>query len=697
MATDPYALCPCGSGKKLKWCCGRFLPQLEKIVAQINNNQAESALHGLDKLAQESDVNHGFLACLRAQALFAFEKAEEAIQTIRKAIADFPDDGLPHEIHGDFRLVSGDIPGALDEFKAALDRYPPEATDQIVRALLRLGTCHNFQGRPLAAWAAWQRALKVKPGFEPAAEAIEQYIKDNHILPNAARHGLWLKSPDELAVFNEDRQSRWEAATARDRELRLEDLVTAFDYLAHDDTYDLAAWYNLALAHAWSGNNVKALEALDQYVKHENDFDAAANAWDLGEVLRLGAGAEAVSDIVTSVAFYAVRKPEEFLERIKRSRRILVMISPDRVHSFHWMSRDLEEPNSAVPLLGGPPRQLAQIHVHANGVDLVATRTEALREARRGFEELMGPTLQFVDEEERPGTLETLDAEPFLIAGSGKISDDERQQQQRAAVQQYFEDEWIHRPLRSLGGLRPINAAQSPEYRKKLEGIIRFRERNFARFDVSYSFDRLRNKLGLEGLAPARLGDDRPADISAYSVAQLAELVPTELIDEDLLTAYRAATALDAPRTAIHFGAEMIQRGSLAEKVDMISVFRRMIADRLETGQRIGVHDLLGMASTYDERYYQNSHRGELDALRARIHLAEGNVEAASEVYRRAFDEQKENLELIAGAVEKLLSAGAYPQAVEFAKLGMDRAQARRQREFQEQFREYLAEAGARA
>ena len=31
MAIDPYALCPCGSGKKLKFCCSDLGSEIEKV------------------------------------------------------------------------------------------------------------------------------------------------------------------------------------------------------------------------------------------------------------------------------------------------------------------------------------------------------------------------------------------------------------------------------------------------------------------------------------------------------------------------------------------------------------------------------------------------------------------------------------------------------------------------------------------
>ena len=40
MALDHYSLCPCGSGKKIKFCCSNdILPELEKVVRAIEGDQ----------------------------------------------------------------------------------------------------------------------------------------------------------------------------------------------------------------------------------------------------------------------------------------------------------------------------------------------------------------------------------------------------------------------------------------------------------------------------------------------------------------------------------------------------------------------------------------------------------------------------------------------------------------------------------
>ncbi|MFZ9825113.1 MAG: SEC-C metal-binding domain-containing protein, partial [Gemmataceae bacterium] len=44
MAVDLYAPCPCGSGKKFKWCCVDIWGQIEKVYETFSNGQAETAL-----------------------------------------------------------------------------------------------------------------------------------------------------------------------------------------------------------------------------------------------------------------------------------------------------------------------------------------------------------------------------------------------------------------------------------------------------------------------------------------------------------------------------------------------------------------------------------------------------------------------------------------------------------------------------
>lgn len=697
MAIDPYMECPCGSGKKLKWCSPKAFTQIEKIASMIENKQELNTFTALDKLASEPDnprCLQMYLQTVRAHALLNFEKGEEAVALLDQTVHEFEEFGYPKEATADFKMMTYDYPEALEVLRDALACYPPEAVDHQARTLFKIGSCENFQGRPLAAWACWKRALKIRSDLHPATEAIERFVTNNHLLPNKARHGLSLRSPDELALFNDERRQKWDRATGKLDSFDLDDLVMVFEQLTSDDQYDVAAWYNLGVAYAWVGRNVEAIEAFDHYVKIETDAEAAADAWDLCEILRLSADAEEFSDNILHIATYEVDDPQAFLERLRPCRQVLVNSTPDDQHSLHWMDRELDLSPGSGLIVGGPPRQLAQIMLTGEGVQLVASSSRNLAETRAKFDLVAGDTLRWQQTAEVPGNIQGIDVEPLMIPSSPGQTAESRAATILDSVQRYFETDWIQRPLRSLSGLTPVDAAQSDKFKTKLEGVIRFRERNFERYGVPYRFDRLRNKLGLETHTPPE--EREASDISAYSAAQLSALTPTELSDEELVAAYRAARALDADTTALGFATEMTGRDSIAGLIDMAAVFRRMINERLEVNDTADLEELIATAESYDQKHYEGKNAADFRALRAKATLARGDSQSALATYRQIIDEQPDRVDLLAGVVEKLLSAGEYQQAQELAQLGIERAQGSKFRDLRDQLQEYLHAAKAR-
>ena len=41
-ALDPYSFCPCGSGKKLKFCCQDMATEMQRIHEMLEGNEPES-------------------------------------------------------------------------------------------------------------------------------------------------------------------------------------------------------------------------------------------------------------------------------------------------------------------------------------------------------------------------------------------------------------------------------------------------------------------------------------------------------------------------------------------------------------------------------------------------------------------------------------------------------------------------------
>ena len=152
--------------------------------------------------------------------------------------------------------------------------------------LVHKGWDHLHSQRPLAAWASWQRALRVDPDSPVATKALATLASAGD-LPAAARMPYRFREAADAA-----RRVIWDQVM---RGSNAEDPAAAaelFGKLALEDPTDSAAWFNRALCLAWCGENRESISCLDKVVALEAGpaFDRAVDAWTLADVLRQGEG-----------------------------------------------------------------------------------------------------------------------------------------------------------------------------------------------------------------------------------------------------------------------------------------------------------------------------------------------------------------------------------------------------------------------
>ncbi len=90
MAYDPYSLCPCGSGKKLKFCCAAIADEMERIQRLIDDNQLRAALKQLETLDKKHPSNE-WITTTRALILLESREAVAARDILRPWVSAHPD------------------------------------------------------------------------------------------------------------------------------------------------------------------------------------------------------------------------------------------------------------------------------------------------------------------------------------------------------------------------------------------------------------------------------------------------------------------------------------------------------------------------------------------------------------------------------------------------------------------------------
>src|SRR5262245_43525901 len=174
------------------------------------------------------------------------------------------------------RLREGELQGALILARRAAEAFDPDARDYLAQAYSIIADGELSRNRPVAAHAALRVLLRLAPGDDSLRQTLDAAFGPGSRMPACARKTYDLRRrPEDMPA---ERRRAWDEALAQVDSPRLGAVAAAFERLVQQDASDATAWYNLAVAQAWVGENRKALEALDRYIELENDEARAAEA-----------------------------------------------------------------------------------------------------------------------------------------------------------------------------------------------------------------------------------------------------------------------------------------------------------------------------------------------------------------------------------------------------------------------------------
>jgi tetratricopeptide (TPR) repeat protein len=508
MPLDPFVSCPCGSGKKFKWCCAPYFAAVEKAFDQDRQGQHESALHTIRALTQSHPdqppvwgyyaqflYNLGQQQPTEAERDKYVEQAEEALSTALKLNPNF---GMAHFLRGQFRQNEGELIGALLLFRKAAEAYDPEARDQLAHVYELIFRNEFLLNRPVAARAALERAVHFQPGDPEAREQFDGLFGPDSRLPECARKKYAFRPTAKPVAAD--------AATGR-----FSDARAAFEKLTQLTPGDPAAWFNLGLVLAWVGEQPKAVEALNKSVELETDDHRAEEAAALAEVLRCGQGMEDEADYVEHGFILPIRDPQPvmgWLRAMDQSGRLLGVQVSEENGTVQAMV--IEELPSLLAVGGTTLAKVVAKLAIVQGVIRV-WHPERDGPARLTDEIRTRVNLAVEQPVETRTPVNFADVALDALAYPTQTADiAQAEEKLREHARHYFEEVWAHRPRKSLAGNTPIDAVGSSHLRKRVFGAVKFVADCFAgvvpqkRADGKvvpvevYDFAGLRHKLGLE-------------------------------------------------------------------------------------------------------------------------------------------------------------------------------------------------------
>jgi tetratricopeptide (TPR) repeat protein len=274
----------------------------------------------------------------------------------------------------------------------------------------------------------------------------------------------------------------------------------------------------------------------------------------------------------------------------------------------------------------------------------------------------------------------------------------------RENARHYFEEVWIHKPLKSLAGNSPLDAVGSSVLRKKVFGAVKFVGDCFVgivphkkigerTFPVEiYDFSSLRHKLGLEYVTAEPPKVDVPAEptpappvvepppvpvkreVSAMNAAELAGLDVAAMSVAELETAMKAAVKLDARDLAVAFAQAGLLKPFDPAHADRYPLYACLIAGSLSEGDLAKAVQLANDGAWYDGEQNENRRANEYGQRKAQLYAKQKNVDKAVEEFDVLIARNPDEGRYYTTAAEEMLRLKNGGKALYFVEKGLAKA-----------------------
>lgn len=546
---DPYAPCPCGSGKKVKFCCQAILPEMEKIRRLQENHQPRMALQLIDKLLK-SHPDNAWLSTQRALALFNEQKMEEARDTLVSLLRKHPDLPLANGLLALAMTELEPIPKCMKVIHRAF--LKSMAAEPQLCAVLADILADHFSGTGQDMAARQHLALILRLGSdEQRREAIDRMLEldADQDVPYPFRGGCVLP---KFPISEEGTEAK--------KALRLfqhgcfSEAADQLDQVVQRSPDCAELRHAVGLLRAWAGEDGPAAEALHAAAKL---YSTESTAVDVESLAQLFDRREKGNLVAARMRTYKVDSLSRLLTRLDNEDRLCrvpnTRVEPSVVlaASYEILDRPCPRKEELDRLtLDSAPRTLGQLALFdaaEEGQEPVAMITALegrnFDEVVRVFEAAAGELAKRHAREAADGADTPPDEDPvvswyskdeltlseplFVPPGTpGNVARDLRRQ----SVARCLEQTWLNAPQPGLQGKSPLEAAGDDGLRVPLRAAIRVFDAFLDRRGVILDTRELESRLKLEPLPPVAVASEQ--DVNLMSVSDM-ERVPLETLSDD--------------------------------------------------------------------------------------------------------------------------------------------------------------------
>lgn len=569
MALNANAVCPGGTGKKIKFCCSDLLGELEKLHRMVEGAQYQAGLDYARRLLEKFPDRACLMAteCLCARMSDQLEAAQAAAARFLDA---HPRNPLAWAETAILTAVTAGARAAMEPLQRALEYSGPQISGRVYETLWTVGQLLVLEREFHAAQAVLSLQAAASGQDQRPMELLVELHRSRDI-PVWVRDVTRLKAPPADAPW----KAEFEEAQSLFRYGLWSKAAQAVASLAARFPDASVLWHNLALLRAWSADRAGAAEAFRRYACLAVPLEDAVEA----EACALYLSDDPLGD---KAGLYRLEYVVEDAEGLQLA-----------LSSAPWARSGGPVRVSAEDEDGPPPRA---VFLLCDRPSLPAEQVVSLESVSR----ILGVAALYGRETDRPARLVVLDVqqgdlEPLkslLASIPGSLLPSAPKQQRGAQIsatwlllnpewalprdlrQRQLEQllvqnqreallgRWLQLPLGALDGKTPQQAAADPALHRRLLAAILLVEAWQEPEDGRFDFNELRTRLGLPTLEPI---DPEGIDLDELPGGRLSRVVAKRLSDPLLLAGYQRAMALNNPPAMRNFAQALVDRPGLGD------------------------------------------------------------------------------------------------------------------------------------
>jgi len=588
MEIDVYAPCPCGSGKKLKFCCALIVDDMAKVARLQHGDQPRQALLILEKL-EKSHPDNPWVVTTQAELLIGLHEsrpAKERLEQLVKVHSDYPPAfaalAMASLFADGYEAARPAIHRALQK---CLTRSPKHVAMLVVAiAALMQERRHDMSARQYLSLAMRLFADEAREEIfvmllrldgDPEIPYPMRNVHHLSPYPSGGAHAAEASKASALVTFG-----CWGPA------------ARAFARIAEQEPQNAALWQNVGLCRAWDADETGAAEAFHKAAALSDDFEFAVECETLAQLFDLKTTSDSVP---LREAHFPIRSASRLLgrldgdDRLSRAPRAEAEDGDEGEVAGEFVVRNKPLPSEAE--LGQlPPDQYPFIAATLTVFDAVVEEGREAAAYLRGCageafdsalalveslcgDEMAGPVVSETDESAERVPREHL---PFFRAWQlpANAPAPLRRSLVEARWRHLVDDVWMPAPQAALGGKSPSAAKGVRADRVKLAAAVYVLDSLVQRLGGRLDFDSLLRRLELDPPQPI---DPSGVTLSALSPMQLHRLPLSRLTDAQLVYTQRRATLIGHRRFVDAVLKEVVSRPQCLEQVDANRVYRNLV------------------------------------------------------------------------------------------------------------------------